>query len=163
NVGAGFLRQGPNAPNVRAVGVFGRGQDPLERVVGRTRSPRVAARYLREQEQLRVNEVREVVVTSVNNVPVRVRDLVGGGPGEEGAFSDEGVFVGHQPRLGKVSISRPQLNARGEEVRGPDGTPVWDDEEDKVMGVVLMRKGEATLLTLRAVKDQVDELNSPDR
>jgi cobalt-zinc-cadmium resistance protein CzcA len=159
NVGAGFLPQGPNAVNVRALGVFGRGQDPLDRARGLTRNPFMAARYLRGEERDRVGEICDVVVTSVNNVPVRVRDLVAGGPGEGDNHSHEGVFVGYQPRLGKVSISRPRLDRQGNEVSHPDGTLVWDDEEEKVMGVVLMRKGEATLLALKSVKDQIDELN----
>ena len=33
------------------------------------------------------------------------------------------------------------------------------DEEDKVQGIVLMRKAEATLLALNKVKEKVDELN----
>jgi cobalt-zinc-cadmium resistance protein CzcA len=125
-----------------------------------------AARALREEDLSRVREVRDVVVASVNNVPVRVEDLVTGGPGEPGVsatgggFSHEGVFVGHQPRLGKIGVSRPRVDVAGREVRDADGALVWVDEEDMVQGIVLMRKNEATLLALRAVKAKVDELNT---
>ncbi len=119
-----------------------------------------ATRALREEDVSRVREVRDIVVASVNNVPVRVEDLVTGGPGERGGFSHEGVFVGYQPRLGRVSVSRPRLDGQGREVRDADGAIVWRDDEDMVQGIVLMRKNEATLLALKAVKDKVEDLNT---
>ncbi len=50
NVGAGYLRQGPIAMNVRGIGLLGRGQDPMQRVLN-LKSPYVAARRLRQEEQ----------------------------------------------------------------------------------------------------------------
>jgi cobalt-zinc-cadmium resistance protein CzcA len=159
NVGAGFVVQGPVAINVRALGYFGRGLDPLQRVLSLTRDPYVAARYLREEDRRRVQEIREVVVIAVNNVPVRVEDLTAGGP-NEGVNGHEGVFVGYQPRLGKVSVSRPVEDKQGHFLVDADGNRLWNDDEDKVQGIVLMRKNEATLLALNAVKKKVDELNT---
>jgi cobalt-zinc-cadmium resistance protein CzcA len=162
NVGAGFLVQGPNALNVRGIGLLGRGQDPMTAAFGMP-NPYVAARHLRDQERERVAEIRDVVVASVNNVPVRVEDLVTGGPPEsaigEGPGT-QGVRVGHQPRLGKVSVCRPKLDADGHEVRDAAGNVVWEDRLDVVQGIVLMRKGEATLPALQKVKEKVDELNN---
>jgi cobalt-zinc-cadmium resistance protein CzcA len=169
NVGAGFLWQGPVAMNVRTIGVFGRGLDPMERVRSMTRNPYVAAHYLRDEERARLKEIREAVVTSVNNVPVRVQDLITGGPRGDGsstaagprtARERDGAFIGHQPRLGQVGVSRPRLDPQGNEVRDDDGLIVWDDEGDRVQSIVLMRKNEATLLALKAVKDKIDELNT---
>ena len=45
-------------------------------------------------------EHADIVVTSVNNVPVHVRDLVARGS------LGEGVVVGFQPRLGRMSLSK---------------------------------------------------------
>ncbi len=169
NIGAGYLRQGPIAMNVRSIGLLGRGVDPMQHVLS-LKSPYVAARYLRQQEEARVREIRDVVVVSVNNVPIRVEDLVTGGPvdahdevvkGTRAAStqSGQGVVVGYQPRLGKVSVCRPKRDENDEVVRDAEGEVVWVDEEDKVQGIVLMRKNEATLLALNKVKDKVEELN----
>src|SRR5262249_12278994 len=153
NVGAGYLTQGPVAMNVRGVGLLGRGQDPMQRALALT-GPLLASRRLRSEERLRVRELRDVVVTTVNNVPIRVEDLVTGGPGTSGEGT-EGVFVGHQPRLGLVGISRPKLDARGEMERDAAGKVLWDDEPDMIQGIVLMRKGEATLPALQKLKVKV--------
>jgi cobalt-zinc-cadmium resistance protein CzcA len=157
NVGAGFVVQGPVAINVRGIGYLGRGQDPMQQILTLTKNPFAAARFLRGQERARVQEVRGVVVTSVNNVPVRVMHLVSGGPGGQGP---DGVFVGYQPRLGKVSVSRPLEDGQGHVLVDSSGNRLWNDEEDKVQGIVLMRKYEATLLALNAVKAKADELNN---
>ncbi|HEY7311595.1 MAG TPA: efflux RND transporter permease subunit [Gemmataceae bacterium] len=185
NIGAGYLGQGPIAMNVRSIGLIGRGQDPMRRAVT-MKSPYRAARHLCREEEERVREIRDLVVVSVNNVPIRVEDLVTGGPADEhddlatsirrrkklprellggegknNPHSREGVLVGYQPRLGKVSVCRPKRDDKGEVVRDDNGDVVWIDEEDKVQGIVLMRKNEATLLALNKVKEKVEELNDP--
>src|SRR6185437_6854383 len=166
NVGAGYLRQGPIAMNVRGIGLLGRGQDPMQRALT-MKSPYVAARHLRQQEEERVREIRDIVVVTVNNVPVRLEDLVSGGPADahdvvvKQSRQGEGVVVGYQPRLGRVSVCRPKYDDDGNLVRDAEGNVVWTDEEDMVQGIVLMRKHEATLLALNKVKEKVDELNDP--
>jgi cobalt-zinc-cadmium resistance protein CzcA len=192
NVGAGHLREGATAQNVRALGLIGRGEDPMEKALA-LKSPLAAARRLRDGERQRVEEIRRIVVNSVNNVPVRVGNLVkadlnGSAPyGEErqaaatphaGAPTasgravaasrangmGEGVAVHYQPRLGRVGVSRPRKDARGQEVRDAHGNVVWEDEDDKVQGIVLMRKNEPTLPSLQKVKEKVQELNdTPSR
>jgi cobalt-zinc-cadmium resistance protein CzcA len=161
NVGAGTINIKPNAFNVRAVGLIGEGRDPLQEVLG-YRSPFDAVRHIREEEQGRVDEIRDIVLVTVNNVPVRVKDLVTGGPGVSAslAIAGEGVLVGHQPRLGQVSVSWPQRDADGVIVRDTQGRVVWDDRNDVVQGIVLMRKNEATKRALEKVKEKVDELNN---
>ena len=192
NVGVGYLRQGPNAENVRGVALFGRGLDPVLKVLnltdpdsraverlrraeaeGRPEAARLreeqrrriavrAADVLRTEEDQRLEEIREVVVATVNGVPRKVQDLVSGGPVNTaaGEIGSQGVVVGAAPRLGKVSISRPRTDASGKEVRDADGKRVWADEEDKVQGVILMRKNEETLPALTKVKEKLDELNN---
>jgi cobalt-zinc-cadmium resistance protein CzcA len=159
NTGAGFVRQGGTVQNVRGIGLFGRGQDPMVKAQG-MRNPYVAAHHLHTEGQRRVNEVREVVVVAVNNVPVRVRDLVSGAP--PGAAGPEGVSVGYVPRLGKVSICRPKKDESGQEVHDDQGNLVWVDEQDVVQGIVLMRKNEATLPSLEKVHEKINELNDPE-
>ncbi len=185
NVGAGYLPQGPIAMNVRGIGLLGRGQDPMMRAMTMP-SPYLAARYLRREEEQRVREIRDIVVATVNNVPIRVEDLAAGGPSAAhdivakqgqmpvpppieraaqgvkaaGTHSNEGVVVGYHPRLGKVSVCRPKYDADGNLIRDDNGHVIWMDEEDKVQGIVLMRKNEATLLALNKVKETVDELNA---
>ena len=81
-------------------------------------------------------------MVTVNNIPVRVRELVV--PDDRTYPTDPdawpGVYVGYQPRLGKVSVWRPRDDAQGRENRDVDST----DQADKIQGTVLMRKNEYT-------------------
>ena len=133
------------------------------------KSPYVAARYLRRKEEDRVREIRDIVVVSVNNVPIRVEDLVTGGPVD--AHEEVRERIAPNGRSGRASSSairrgsarsacrRPKYDAEGNVVRDAEGNVVWVDEDDKVQGIVLMRKNEATLPALNEVKEKVDELN----
>ena len=153
NTGAGFLNQGGNAINVRGVGLLGNGLDPMQKILGMS-DAFSAARRLRDEERQRIDDLREIVVTTVNNVPIRVRDLVAGGE------HDQGVAVGSLPRLGRVSVTRPKIGFDGQAVTDAEGNTVWDDNEDAIQGLVLMRKNEATLKALGAVHKKIDELNN---
>src|SRR5262249_6019268 len=143
NVGGDYLFQGSTVQNVRGIGLIGGGRDPMEPVLSMS-DPRKAVAHLRDEEERRIRQIREGVITSVNNVPVRVEDVVEGGPvrspGEE--IGKEGVVVGHQTRLGKISLSRPKRDAHGREVLDKDGEVIWIDEEEKIQGIVLLRKNE---------------------
>lgn len=80
NVGGDILPLGSQAHNVRAVGYLGEGIDPLD--------PANADRaYAIELDKL--EDLRDVIVTTHNDMPVYVRQLAA-------------VVVGHQPRLGVV-------------------------------------------------------------
>ena len=162
------LTQGPQAIVVRSLGLIGYGQDPLQKVLAMT-DPAKAAAYLRAEEVRRLVEIRQVVVASVNNVPVRVDQLVDGGPvlSSDGApresaerVAARGVVVGHQTRQGYSSISLPKLGADGKRELGPDGTPLWEDRDDIVQGVVLLRKGQESLPALKDVLAKIEELNA---
>src|SRR5262249_6006407 len=147
NVGADRLFQGPNTFNVRGVGLFGRGADPAQEVLGLP-DPAAAARHLRAEEAKRLAQIRKTVVATVNNQPIDIDHIVEGGPlksaGQHGA---QGVVVGHQTRLGQVGRS---TRVNGE----------WADEPDVVEGVVLMRKYEKSKETLEKLNAKVDELNN---
>jgi heavy metal efflux system protein len=161
NTGAGYINQGHTTQNVRVIGVFGQGRDPQQEVRGMT-DPVEAAAMLRDEEYKRLKEIGEVVVVAVNNVPVRVKDLVGNGVGDAYSIStgSPGIFLGSMPRFGKVSISRPQYDDQGRLIVDSKGQKLWNDEEEKIQGTVLMRKNESTLPSLMKVKGKLDELNN---
>ena len=77
-VGGDYLNQGQVAMTVRSIGLFGGGLDPVNRVLG-LKSPAAAAAILRAEELRRIREIRGLVITSVNNQPIRVEDVVEGG------------------------------------------------------------------------------------
>ncbi len=77
-VGGDYVNQGDVALTVRSVGLFGGGEDPVRKVLGMT-DPVKAAQILRAEEGRRIRDIRALVITSVNNQPVRVEDVVEGG------------------------------------------------------------------------------------
>ncbi|MDB5307972.1 MAG: putative silver efflux pump [Gemmataceae bacterium] len=154
NAGGDYVIQGPVAMNARSVGLLGGGLDPVNQILGMT-DPAAAVRTLRAEEARRLREVRQLVITSTNNVPVLLEDIVEGGrlrPGQDPNRAG-GVVVGYQTRLGRSGLTIP--------ADGPDGRVLARDEDDKVECVVLMRKNEETLPALKAVKEKVKTLNDP--
>lgn len=164
------LTQGQLTIVVRSLGLLGQGQDPQQQTLTLA-DPVEAARLLRAEEARRCREIRQVVVASVNNVPVRVDQLVDGGPmlnadgtprADDRTLTARGVVVGHQTRQGRVALSRPKV-VDGRPVTNPDGTPVWEDQDDVVQGIVLLRKGQESLPALKDVMAKIEELNQPGR
>jgi cobalt-zinc-cadmium resistance protein CzcA len=109
---------------VRSLGLIGQGRDPyLPTLAGR--DPAKAAAHLRVEEARRCREIRQVVVASVNNVPVRVDNLVDGGPvlNPDGSVNLRKLFTkpdGSSEWDGAEKWDdAPVLNA--------DGTPATDD------------------------------------
>jgi cobalt-zinc-cadmium resistance protein CzcA len=114
NVGGDYVIQGHVAMNVRSVGLFGGGLDPVQQVLGmkdpepaaaaalekaeREQSPEVfelreeqrrriataASARLREEENQRILEIRKLVLTSINNKDILLEDVVEGGRLSEG-------------------------------------------------------------------------------
>ena len=85
-VGGDYVNQGQVAMTVRSVGLFGGGLDPVNKVLG-LKSPAAAASILRAEELRRIREIRGLVITSVNNQPIRVEDVVEGGRLAPGAVA----------------------------------------------------------------------------
>jgi len=148
------LVQGQTNLVVRSIGLYGLGEDPMQQVLS-MRDPQDAARYLRSEEARRIREIRQTVVASVNNAPVRIDNLVDGGPmlNEDGTpkvddatMVHTGVVVSHQTRQGKVSLSRPRHDAAGHEISLADGERVWDDDDERIQAIVLLRKGRSRCL-----------------
>jgi heavy metal efflux system protein len=157
-VGGDYVNQGQVAMTVRSVGLFGGGVDPVNKVLG-LKNPLPAASLLRAEEQRRISDIRHLVIASVNNQPVRVEDVVQGGRISPGETSNQGVIVSHQTRLGRIGYWKADHERES-------GSPlsladIGHDEDDKVQCIVLMRKNEETLPTLKGVKAKVKELNDP--
>ncbi|HEV3145521.1 MAG TPA: efflux RND transporter permease subunit, partial [Gemmataceae bacterium] len=118
-----------------------------------------AAAILRSEEQRRIKDIRSLVISSTNNIAVRVEDVVEGGrlDSSNQPLGAEGVVVSHLTRLGRIGYFRPdQLRPSGSRLSLAD---IGHDEDDKVQCIVLLRKGEETIPALRDVKDKVKELN----
>ncbi len=159
NVSGDYLVLGESVAVVRGLGLIGRGRDPLQRVL-QMDSATEAAKYIRDEEQRRLREIRQIVLASTNNLPVRVDDVVEGGPlGPDEDVSDRGVVVGYQTRLGKVGLSRPASDDQGKVVVDADGNRVWVDEGDVVQGLALLRKGAESLPTLKLLQAKIAELD----
>ncbi len=74
-------------------------------------------------------DIGEIVVASLNGVPVRIKDI-------------GRVEIGHAPRLGIFGFQTKQNN-----------------DDDAVEGVILMRRGEQTQNVLEGVEKKTDEIN----
>ena len=100
NTGGGFYTQGGQFYYVRGLGLIKTAED-----------------------------VGEVVVASLNGVPVRIKDV-------------GHVEIGHAPRLGIFGFQTKQKK-----------------DDDAVEGVILMRRGEQTQNVLEAVEKKTEEIN----
>ena len=159
NVSGDYLVQGESVAVVRGLGLIGRGRDPLQSVL-KMNTATDAAKYLRDQGQRRLREIRQIVLSSTNNLPVRVDDIVEGGPlTPDEDTSNRGVVIGYQTRLGKVGLSRPAVDDHGNVVVDADGNRVWVDDDDVVQGLALLRKGADSLPALELLKAKIAELN----
>ena len=154
---------------VRSLGLIGFGRDPQQLVLANT-DPVASAKILRAEEARRLREIRQVVVATVNNVPVRIDQVVDGGPllnpdgtprVDDRTLALHGVVVGNQTRQGRVAISRPLKGADGQALTNPDGSYQWEDEDDVIQGIVLLRKGQESLPALKDVIAKIEELNQP--
>ncbi len=162
NVGGEHIKLGSNLLNVRGVGLIGGGQDPMQAPeVHNTRDPRVALEYLRREDERRIRSLRQITIASINNHPIRVEDVVEGGPLSYGSeIGHLGVVVSHQTRQGRVMYSEPRKDANGRSVRDAEGRVVWNYEPEKVQSVILLRKGEDSLPALHDVDIKIKELNN---
>jgi cobalt-zinc-cadmium resistance protein CzcA len=157
------LVQGQTTLVVRGIGLIGGGRDPLQQVLG-MKSAADASAVLRAEEARRVREIRQTVVSSFNNVPVRVDQLVDGGPllNSDGTarvadhdLVRRGVVISNQTRQGKVSLSRP-ITSEGNSGKKTE----WEDQDEVIHGIVLLRKGYESLPALHDVVARIDQLNT---
>jgi Cu/Ag efflux pump CusA len=99
-------------------------EDPLEKALALP-TPQAAAAFLRKERDKTVRELRELVLVSVNDVPVRLEDIVQGGPLARDEASRGVVESFHPPR------SRVQVSSRHD---------AWKIEE-RVLGLVYVPSG----------------------
>src|SRR5947207_11234264 len=78
NAGGDYLFQPQSVQVVRGLGLLGDGVDPAMQVLTET-DPMLSRDHLRGEEQRRLNEIRQIVLATTNNVPIRVGDVVDGG------------------------------------------------------------------------------------
>lgn len=161
NVSGDYLQQGDSAAVVRGIGLIGRGRDPMQKVLT-LQTPSLAAQYLRKEEERRLIEIRQITLKATNNLPIRIGDIVDGGPlqPDERVINSKGVVVSNLTRLGKVGLSHPKIDASGEPSLDKNGNREWIDEDEIVQGLVLLRKGAESLPALQKVKEKIDEMNS---
>jgi cobalt-zinc-cadmium resistance protein CzcA len=161
-VGGDYVNEGEVAMTVRSVGLFGAGVDPVTKVLG-LKDPALASSILRKEEQRRIRDIRSLVITSVNNVPVRVEDVVEGGRAADGDLGRQGVVVSHRTRLGAVAYWKPDGERPSGSTHSIAEPGYGHNERDVVECIVLLRKNEDTLPALTDVKAKVAELNDPKR
>src|SRR5436305_1257752 len=157
NAGGDYLFQPQSVQVVRGLGLIGDGVDPALQAMRMT-DPALARDQLRAEEQRRLTEIRQIVLATTNNVPIRVGDVVDGGP--QDALLDpssRGVIVGSQTRQGLTAVSLPRTD--GERDVQQDGKRVWDNFDDAVQAIVMLRKNEQSLPAVRDVKTKAAELN----
>ena len=160
NISGDLLPRGGAFMNIRGLGLIGQGRDPIQEVLG-LKDPAEAGRRLRAEEERRLQEIRQIVLASTNNVPVRIEHVVQGESAESNLDPrNQGLAVSHQTRQGWVSLSRPVVDGQKRELLDKNGHRIWKDEEDVVQGLVELRKNEQSLPALEAVKAKVEELNN---
>jgi cobalt-zinc-cadmium resistance protein CzcA len=84
-----------------------------------------------------INEIRNIIVTNINEVPVLVKDVAE-------------VEISNLPRLGHVG--------RADHVDSAGHTAV-EDQDDVVEAIIIMRKGMNPTEVVQAVKKKIDKLN----
>jgi cobalt-zinc-cadmium resistance protein CzcA len=165
NAGGDYLFQPQSVQVVRGLGLIGDGVDPISQVIPMDEHQYMEARdHLRSEEQRRLKEIREIVLATTNNIPIRVGDVVDGGP--QNTLSDvslRGVTVGSQTRQGQTAVGFPRLDASGHEVLDAQGHRVWDNVDDTVQAIVMLRKNEQSLPAVRDVKTKYAEVNQPGK
>jgi cobalt-zinc-cadmium resistance protein CzcA len=128
NIGGDLLGLGSQSHNVRAVGLLGKGVDPID--------PANADQSF-AIEVNKLDDLRKIIITSVNDNPVYLRNVAQ-------------AVVGHRPRLGIVG-RLTKGNETGHRTANVD-------EDDVVEGIVLMRKYERSLLVSEKVAEKMEQI-----
>jgi cobalt-zinc-cadmium resistance protein CzcA len=187
NVGGDYLKQGPIVQVVRNVGVIGSGKDPMEIAVA-MKTPEEAAAFLRAEDKRRIREIRELLITTINHVPILVNDVVQGGPlplqYTKSKQADEPGQPDPASRPFKYDWEKEYYQEYDLSQLGYEGVVVgyqtrlgqismirpqdkegksWLFEPEKVMGIVLMHKDKDSGPAIIDTKKKAEELNQPGR
>src|SRR5262249_49413896 len=105
NAGGDYLFQPQSVQVVRGLGLIGNGVDPFTEAMA-MKDALADREHLRTEEQRRLQKIRQIVLATTNNVPVRVGDVVDGGRQSSTVTPMfRGVVVGAQTRQGQTLIS----------------------------------------------------------
>ena len=127
NVGGDYLIQGETVQVVRGLGLLGRGQDSMQKALAMD-NPVAARDQIREEERRRVHEIRQIVLTTTNNVPIHVEDVVEGGPARSWEERRAGGGRGGLPDPARPGHAQP-LSGRG---RRRDGSGTTKTTQSRV-------------------------------
>ncbi len=110
NVSGDYLVQGESAAVVRGMGLIGRGRDPMQHILG-MKPPKRPSSTCAPKSSGGCKQIRQIVLNTTNNLPIRVDDVVEGGPAQAGRGNLE-------PRRGRqqsdpAGKGGPQPSANG--------------------------------------------------
>jgi cobalt-zinc-cadmium resistance protein CzcA len=154
NAGGDYVRRGATVQAVRGLGLIGGGGDPMQQAFAAA-TPSAAQSILRRGEEMRLEQIRRIVLSATDNVPLLVGNICSTSIDcRNGTESTDGVVIGRHTRMGSVSASLrvPRAGAHGD-------AEEWLELEDTVQGIVMLRKGEQSLPALADVKAKVDEIS----
>ncbi len=129
NIGGDLLSLGSQTHYVRAIGLVGEGEDPLD--PGKVEQRRVI-------EIQKLQDLQDIVITSNNDVPIKVGEIAK-------------IIIGNRPRQGKVGRQTKDEIVHGVRLAGKD-------DDDVVEGIVLMRKYEKSVPTAKGVEKKLREI-----
>jgi cobalt-zinc-cadmium resistance protein CzcA len=92
-----------------------------------------------------INEIRNIIVTNTNDIPVLVKDVAD-------------VEISSLPRLGHVGRA-DHIDSAGPSMASAAGHTVVEDQDDVVEAIIIMRKGMNPTDVVQAVKKKIDKLN----
>jgi len=92
-----------------------------------------------------INEIRNIIVTNTNDIPVLVKDVAE-------------VEISNLPRLGHVGRA-DHIDSAGPSVASVAGRTVVEDQDDVVEAIIIMRKGMNPTDVVQAVKKKIEKLN----
>ena len=146
---------------VRGLGLIGRGQDPMDQALCRLQDP-AAARDMSPRRGRAADSAKSAKScwprsTTCPSGSTTWSKADRSAPSQP--VGEQGVVVGHQTRLGRVMLSQPKKDAHGNDVYDEHGHRQWDDDDDAVQAIVLLRKGEESLPALQDVDALIKELN----
>ena len=161
NAGGDYLFQPQSVQVVRGLGLIGDGVDPVQHGHADDRRRSRPATICGRRSSGGCKEIREIVLATTNNVPIRV--------GRRGRWRARRTRRSIRRCVASSSALRRGRARRPSAFRGSMQTArrcstrrderVWDNTDDAVQAIVLLRKGEQSLPAVRDVKVKFAELN----
>ena len=161
NVGGEYVFKGETVQVVRSLGLIGEGEDPMDHAMAMT-DPVAARDYLRARRGSGAcGEIRQIVLAATNNVPIRVDDVVEGGPvgtGRRCAAPGRGRRSPDPPGPGHDQPTRRRTPA-ARDLRRPAGNRVWDEETTWSRASCCCARAKSRCRPCADVEALIEELN----